>query len=146
MTRINSAIHPSTLSDQHLIAELRELPRIFTAVKKRNINKIPFDDIPPVFKLGNGHVKFFYNKTNFLLKRHNSLREEYKKRFNKIWQYIPDFDYIENQNDYIPTIQEFNLLKERISERILNSKQIPRYYSEIVNGNDLIKKIYFYEN
>ena len=87
MTRINSAINPSNLIDQHLIAELRELPRIFTAVKKRLENNIPFDDIPNKFTLGAGHCKFFYNKTAFLYERHISLRFQYELRFNNVWQY-----------------------------------------------------------
>ena len=54
MTRINSAIDPKNLTDQHLIAELRELPRIFTAVNKRIEKGKLFDDIPEKFTLGTG--------------------------------------------------------------------------------------------
>ena len=73
MTRINSAIDPKNLTDQHLIAELRELPRIFTAVNKRIEQGKYFNDIPKEFALGSGHVKFFYDKLKFLNLRHTIL-------------------------------------------------------------------------
>lgn len=56
MTRIN-LVDPVILSDKHLMAEYRELPRIFTAVTKlvdKNIR--PHDvDIPEKYVLGKGH-------------------------------------------------------------------------------------------
>ena len=55
MTRIDSAIPAKNLTAQHLIAELRELPRIFTAVNKRINQGKGFDDIPEKFTLGTGH-------------------------------------------------------------------------------------------
>ena len=138
MTRINSAISPKSLTDQHLLAELRELPRIFTAVLNRvNTNK-KFNDIPSKFTLGSGHVKFFYNKCKFLDERHKSLRQEYFERYNKEYNFdylrisgIPDYLY----GDHIPTPEEKNLLVDRISTRISNSNQIPRYYGKIVEKN-----------
>lgn len=75
MTRINSSINPT---DQHLIAELRELPRIFTSVNKRLTLNKTFDDIPKEFVLGLGHCKFFYNKLDFLYLR--------LIRFKKSWK------------------------------------------------------------
>jgi len=89
MTRINLAIQPKQLTDQHLLAELRELPRIFTAVKNRIASGKSFNDIPKNFTLGTGHVKFFYDKCGFLDKRHHSLRLEYFDRFKKHY----DFEY-----------------------------------------------------
>jgi deoxyribonuclease (pyrimidine dimer) len=89
MTRINSAINPKNLTDQHLIAELRELPRIFTAVNKRIEKGITFFDIPKEFCLGIGHTIFFYDKLDFLYFRFHSLKNEYKNRYQKDWN-----DYI----------------------------------------------------
>jgi deoxyribonuclease (pyrimidine dimer) len=48
MTRINIGIEPHELCDKHLLAEYRELPRIWRA---RLVSKAP-----PNFKLGPGHV------------------------------------------------------------------------------------------
>lgn len=135
MTRINSAISPKSLTDQHLLAELRELPRIFTAVLNRVRSNKSFNDIPSKFTLGNGHVKFFYDKCKFLDERHKSLRQEYFERYNKDY----NFDYLRISDipdnlfrDYNPTPEEKKLLIERISTRILNSNQIPRYYGKAI--------------
>lgn len=137
MTRINSAINPKNLTDQHLVAELRELPRIFTAVNKRIEKGKSFDDIPDKFTLGTGHVKFFYNKTLFLQRRHAILRKEYRKRFDKDWKFKPEWSF--EWETYIPTQEEKELLVERISTRIRESKQIPRYYGETISKDKAIE-------
>jgi len=141
MTRINCGIEPIKLTDQHLIAELRELPRIFTAViKKIKENKLIIN-IPPKFKLGSGHVTFFYNKCDYLKDRHQLLREEYYNRYNKFYEFDEDrLKIIQNKymNNYIPSKEDQNLLIERISIRISESKQIPRYYSEKIDKKKAI--------
>lgn len=81
MTRIN-VIDPSLLLNEHLVAELRELPRVPNAVLEGKA-KIILDKIPKKFVLGEGHVKFFYNKLMFLKLRHIELRKEYFARNNK---------------------------------------------------------------
>lgn len=77
MTRIN-VVPVECLTDRHLLAEYRELPRIFTAVKELIENgKTPSDvDIPDSYKLGKGHVKFFYNKLTWLQHRFSLLYQE----------------------------------------------------------------------
>jgi len=144
MTRINSAISPKFLTDQHLLAELRELPRIFTAVKNRVLLNKDFNDIPKNFTLGTGHVKFFYNKCQFLSNRHHSLRLEYFNRFKKHY----DFDYQRISTipdelfcDYESTNAEKQFLIDRISTRIMASKQIPRYYGDVISKETAIKML-----
>lgn len=145
MTRINSAIHHKNLTDQHLIAELRELPRIFTAVNNRLYKDSSFDDIPEIFCLGTGHTKFFYDKLRFLSDRHCFLSFEYYCRFKKNWQFKPDQSMLHRWvfkdlfNDYNPTEQEKQLLIERISTRINESNQIPRYYGEKITKEQAIQ-------
>ena len=63
MTRINVGIPPAELVNQHLIAEHREIKRIPNCIAKGKYN---MDGIPDKFKLGTGHVKFFYNKLLYL--------------------------------------------------------------------------------
>lgn len=60
MTRIN-LVPVSELSDQHLIAEYRELPRIFNLVLNAQYKgKYPLDfKISDTYLLGTGHVTFF---------------------------------------------------------------------------------------
>lgn len=81
MTRINT-VPPMCLSTPHLMAEYRELPRIFTAVIKLiEQDKTPADvDIPDSYRLGTGHVKFFYNKCSWLYNRYSSLVHELQHR------------------------------------------------------------------
>ncbi len=62
MTRIN-LIPPTELCDQHLLAEHRELTRIPNAVAK---GKFHLKGQPEEYKLGEGHVRFFFNKMTFL--------------------------------------------------------------------------------
>lgn len=60
MTRIN-LIDPSHLTKRHLIAEYKEITQFLHNVKKSNLK-----DIPKHFTLGTGHVKFFYNKGEYV--------------------------------------------------------------------------------
>lgn len=141
MTRIDSAINPKNLTDQHLIAELRELPRIFTAVNKRIEEKKPFNDISDKFTLGAGHCKFFYDKCEFLIERHFGLRYEYLYRFGKDYNFDPNRSQVNDLvwNNYTPTQEEKELLIDRISTRIMNSNQIPRYYGEKITKEKAIE-------
>ena len=59
MTRINSASPVEHLTDEHLLAEHREIKRLPSVLKKANTQTIK---IPAKFCLGPGHVKFFLNK------------------------------------------------------------------------------------
>ena len=143
MTRINSAISPKNLTDQHLIAELRELPRIFTAVNKRIEQGKEFNDIPEKFTLGTGHCKFFYNKLDFLQERFVYLCIEYEVRFQKIWNFQIEnnlhFTLNKLKNYYSPTQEERELLIDRISTRITESKQVPRYYGQPITKERAIE-------
>ena len=62
MTRINVGIPPEELTDKHLLAEHREIKRIPNCIAKGKYN---MDGIPDRFKLGKGHVKFFYNMNDY---------------------------------------------------------------------------------
>ncbi len=81
MTRIN-LLDPSVLTDKHLMAEYHELPRIFTEVRKAIDKGLTPDDIdiPESYVLGNGHMKFFYDKCHWLQDRLYILYLELKRR------------------------------------------------------------------
>ena len=76
MTRIN-VIAPADLSNKHLMIEYRELPRIFTHVRKHGIDK---DRIPTNYVLGDGHMLFFTNKLIWLKHRYHDLIFELGQR------------------------------------------------------------------
>ena len=81
MTRIN-CVPPSELSPQHLVAEYRELPRIFALVRAAIARgELPDDPRnPDAYRLGAGHVRFFYCRLGYLAKRQAALVAEMKAR------------------------------------------------------------------
>ena len=128
MTRIN-IINPSELTDQHLVAEYRELFMVGSSLQ-RSLKSPNWDvnNIPKKFTLNKGHVMFFYDKGKYLSKRYDDLRLEMKNRGMK-----PDETRIfkreqwpdELYNDWPPTVEDQNIIRKRIEERIL---QKPNWY------------------
>ena len=101
MTRIN-LVPPAELCDQHLLAEHRELTRIPNAVAK---GKFSLKGQPSDYKLGEGHVRFFFNKLMFLKKRFDILHEECLARGFQV-QFFWSSDLPEQADlwlDYLPT-------------------------------------------
>lgn len=114
MTRINAAIKPAELPSKLLLAELREIKRI-----PNTIHKAKIDGIPEVFRLGGGHVKFFYDKGLYTLKRYLALRDESLKRgfnvqdFSEAWNEYPK----ELMNDWAETECARQIIIERIQSK-----------------------------
>lgn len=117
MTRINVGIPPSDLNTKHLIAEHREIKRIPNAVRT---GKARIVNIPDKFKLGTGHVKFFYNKLGYLYDRYHDLYTECKKRGFKVTPYYSAWEGIDKNllGQYTPTQQDIDIVKQRINERL----------------------------
>lgn len=116
MTRIN-LVPPQELCDQHLLAEHRELTRIPNAVVK---GKFSLKGQPIDYKLGEGHVRFFFNKLGFLKKRYDLLHAECKARGFNV-QYFWQNELPTDPNlwlDYEPTEQALKANRERIVERM----------------------------
>jgi len=127
MTRIN-CIPPKELSDIHLQAELREMPRINSYIIKSLKSGKSFD-IPSNYTLGTGHVKFFYNKLKYITNRYTQLQEEYFARFGKVYgkyylmvldtSIIPDCWF----NDWNPTERDQEINRQRIHDRMYSNKR-----------------------
>jgi len=117
MTRINVGIQPVELNNQHLIAEHREIKRIPNCVAKGKYN---MNGIPDKFKLGVGHVKFFYNKLLHLKKRYIRLYEECIKRGFNVQNYIGAWDNVpeELMNDYKVKANDIRIIRQRINEKL----------------------------
>ena len=117
MTRINVGIPPLELMDKHLLAEHREIKRIPNCIAKGKYN---MDGIPEQFKLGKGHVKFFYNKLLYLKHRYIRLYKECIKRGFNVQNYIKAWDNVpeELMNDYEPTDDDRKIIKQRIKEKL----------------------------
>lgn len=117
MTRINVAIPVEELTNKHLLAEHREIKRIPNVVSK---GKYSMKDQPKVFTLGKGHVKFFYDKLLYLKNRYEDIYRECKRRKFNVTYYGNCWDNIPNNlmNDYIPTINDEKIIRDRIKERL----------------------------
>jgi deoxyribonuclease (pyrimidine dimer) len=118
MTRIN-IINPCDLLDQHLIAEWRELPRIPNTIKSGKA-KLDLSNINLCYKLGSGHVKFFYNKLLFLKIRHDKICDELDKRSIKRNPLIKvELSQIDPKlcNDWSPRPIDYIVNIERLVER-----------------------------
>ena len=129
MTRIN-IIPPTELTDQHLIAEYREITMVPGSLKRTLNSKAGFkyNRVSKRYTLNTGHVYFFYNKGKYLNKRYNELVEEMKfrgfnpdpkRKFPK--EVFPEELY----NDWMPTLEEQTIVRQRISEKI---KMRPNWY------------------
>ena len=133
MTRINLTL-VSELADQHLMAEYRELPRIFGAVRVRLAKGQGFKDIPKDFCLGAGHVKFFYDKIGFLFLRQNAIIEELLKRGFKIANThvnVADIPlYL--MNEFVPSAEDIALSQARLDEKIAQRPLWYKHYGKAI--------------
>ena len=142
MTRINSAIPVENLTDEHLLAEHREIKRLPSVLSKTDKQTVK---IPAKFCLGPGHVKFFLNKMGFVFNRYLRLYEECKRRGFDV-QYYGD-NWFGNDDmckpfwhGYATTTEEKKLLIDRISERIQDSKkEYFHYYGKQITKQEAIK-------
>lgn len=75
MTRINSAIPVKRLTDEHLLAEHREIKRLPSCYLKAKTSGA-LQRIPKKFCLGTGHVTFFLDKFAFSMTRYMTIRKE----------------------------------------------------------------------
>ena len=119
MTRIN-CVPVQELSGPHLVAEYRELPRVFALAQKaaERGNLIQ----PGAYTLGKGHLLFFYTRLGFLAHRHAELIEEMKRR-----GYKPTFTGIRREDfpaipdaywsQWEPTAEALRLNRQRIKDR-----------------------------
>lgn len=134
MTRIN-VVDPATLSRQHLVAEYRELPRIFAlsyAAQQRNEDPKTH---PTEYTLGKGHVKFFYTRLGWLSARFLALVAEMQKRgYKTTYTTPPAFPHKDEwQQDWTPTVDAVRINTNRINERSITSLNRQRGYV-IVEG------------
>lgn len=137
MTRINT-VPVNQLTDQHLLAEYREITRLPKNLHT-SLNRVskPFSEaeIPSQYVLGKGHVKFFMNKFKWLENRFSNLLDECKRRgfttnFNDatIFRNVPSQFY----KDWEVTEKAVELCEERIQERISAKPEFYRYYGESI--------------
>lgn len=148
MTRINAHIPPETLCNQHLLAEYREILRVVTLSLRKadKKGKEMLKEIPTEFKLGGGHVTFFYDKLKYIHLRFESIRKELINRniavsFDFDDSKLKEYQWLYNDWELDPIAK--NLVIERIYERALTMKRInfpnsvktPDEYLEILRSS-----------
>lgn len=122
MTRIN-CVPPTELTVKHLVAEYRELPRVFGLVRLAIVRGEAPDDPrnPTAYTLGKGHIRFFYARLGYLSKRQQALVDEMRRR-----GYQPTFVETEQLAaglppewccDWEPTQEALALNRARIAKR-----------------------------
>lgn len=125
MTRVN-CIPVEELTREHLLAEWKELPRVIglsRAALERGDQRFIKE-----YRLGQGHVRFFYNKLAWVRERLKLIYAEMKRR-----GYSPKEEllvvYINNiqsmpmhlLNNWVPSEHDMSVSRARIQER-LNAK------------------------
>lgn len=121
MTRINT-IDPKLLTNEWLVAEWRELPRVPNELIKHP-NRYKANEVPASYTMGPGHVKFFRNKLLYLQKRHVLICREMDKRNIKrdltVVVDLSSFGFLSSVlcKDWQPTAQDHNVNIERLIER-----------------------------
>lgn len=117
MTRIN-IISVKELSDQWLLAEYRELPRVILQ------QHICIDNAPEKYCLGKGHVKWAVLHANYCLWRYYKICEEMKFRGFKVNYDYKDLDKYADDNQirlyskaYIPDENDIETNKQRLIEK-----------------------------
>jgi len=122
MTRIN-CVPVEELTQQHLVAEYRELPRVFTLAKAALDRGFDPATCPQAYLLGTGHVKFFYCRLKWLRRRWSELYAEMHNRgyttnlpreIGDDTQSLPP----EWNRDWAPSLKALRLNRARISERL----------------------------
>ena len=123
MTRIN-IVNPSELTDQHLIAEYREITMVPAALNRTLNSKSGYQEkkVSDRYTLNTGHVYFFYNKGKYLHRRYDELIREMRLRgftpdSNRVFPYKV---FIDNDlyNDWTPTMEDYKIIRERIQQKI----------------------------
>lgn len=127
MTRIN-LVDPSELTDQHLIAEYREM-RLLAANIRRSFHTSGAnrDKIPKQFTLNAGHVLFFKDKGQYIGDRYVDLYDEMRRRGFEPNHPCLDVDAWPTDwfGSWTPSERDKDIVRERIALRI---SQRPGWY------------------
>ena len=126
--RIN-VVHPKYLTDQHLIAEGREIKMLPKMFIKSLRSKGGLGNFGGLYTLNKGHGKCLYDKFGFIQSRFEDLVTEIKSRGFKMSYDILDLSQIPQEffGDYKPTPEALRINVERIKLRIHDKPSWYRY-------------------
>ncbi|MFC0820734.1 pyrimidine dimer DNA glycosylase/endonuclease V [Moraxella marmotae] len=148
MTRVN-LIDPDLLTDQHLFAEYREITRIFVLVQ-RACQKHRLADIlkkvPDSYRLGTGHVCFFYDKLAFVERRYFLLKAELQRRQ---YQFTPKDDIVNFRQqidgrlyqDFQPQAADVALSVSRLFDKIADKPNWYRWHGDVIDDEQYCQQL-----
>lgn len=120
MTRVN-LVPPEELLRWHLVAEYREIPRIFAlALEWDRAGRRAA--LPQRYTMGAGHMRFFYTRLGFVARRHRLLvREMWERGYAPVYEHTlallvkapPDM-----RRHWTPSEQDIAVSRQRIEERL----------------------------
>lgn len=121
MTRIN-CVPVHELTDKHLGAEYRELPRVFALAQAAYLRGERYDDPrnPTEYTLGKGHVRFFYPRLGYLTNRFYELVGECRARGRTVNFLQPPATSLpaEWYQAWQPTSTALSINRDRIQARL----------------------------
>jgi deoxyribonuclease (pyrimidine dimer) len=140
-------IEPCLLTDQHLIAERRELrliPPLFEKRFKKLGIKGVVSNIPDQYCLGKGHMLFWMNKGEYLRTRYSELTDEmlirgFKPDLSIFYFLTPEARDV--SIDYVPSTHDIQILLERVTAKI---NQKPTWYR--FHGNPITEEYILHLN
>jgi hypothetical protein len=123
MTRINVGIAPARLPTKLLIAEHREITRIPNAVTsgRARLDQPPVDE----FRLGPGHVRFFYTRLGYLADRYQLILTECRHRGYDVTDKTSAFEGVDRGTAYVPSERDRGLILKRFAERGYELQRMP---------------------
>lgn len=125
MTRINVGVSPHELCDQHLVAEYRELPRLWNFSSKSKP--------PSQFKLGAGHVLWCAQYQGMLHDRYVALvREMLDRGMHVSFPEPPESAAHGHRPSDTEIARARPIVLERIAERLSSMKRVPRWSSAML--------------
>lgn len=119
MTRINAYVPVLLLTDEHLLTEHREIPRIASLAKSRFQKSKSFDDIPKQFTLGSGHCKFFFDKLEYVKHRYEQVYLECIERKFNVSSYHNAFSFYNYSGSFFDKSAS-TIVIDRILEKVEN--------------------------
>ena len=124
VTRIN-CVPVFELHGKHLVAEYRELPRIYALSYKAHKRGEQPEDHPDDYRLGKGHVKFFYSRLLYVRARQAELIAEMLRRgFRPTFLTLPDLDLWPRswQRNWEPEPRHHEINWQRIKENLSETR------------------------
>ncbi len=120
--RINVEIDVKKLTDEHLLAEHREI-MMLPSFLKRALKSGSINHIPKELNLGKGYITFFINKFKYVSLRYKQVHEECIRRGFNVQDHCDELLSIPSDynNFYAPTDREQSILENRIISRIKTS-------------------------